>query len=185
MEEQTNEQSEELEELDLFVWSEEDLAKPVDQSPKFDYMKSIGDNFKKIKEKDKKNTEEINNKVSIEEGKGLSTNDFNNEYKQKLDELQNYDDTAIQTEQETQNTNIAKLQEDVSEINEKNNAQDEEIEALKQENIELKRTQDDMIEKQLNKQSEVDTSVITKDSDEFYRKNKYIWRTEARKARFK
>lgn len=63
MEEQTNEQSEELEELDLFVWSEEDLAKPVDQSPKFDYMKSIGDNFKKIKEKDKKNTEEINNKA--------------------------------------------------------------------------------------------------------------------------
>lgn len=95
MEEQTNEQSEELEELDLFVWSEEDLAKPLEQSPKFDYMKSIGDNFKKIKEKDKKNTEAINNKVSIEEGKGLSTNDFNNEYKQKLDELQNYDDTQI------------------------------------------------------------------------------------------
>jgi len=39
MEEQTNEQSEELEELDLFVWSEEDLAKPLEQSPKFDYMK--------------------------------------------------------------------------------------------------------------------------------------------------
>jgi len=34
----------------------------------------------------------------------------------------------------------------------------------------------------LTKQSEVDTSVIAKDSDEFYRKNKYIWRTEARKA---
>ena len=157
MEEQTNEQSEELEELDLFVWSEEDLAKPVDQSPKFDYMKSIGDNFKKIKEKDKKNTEAINNKVSIEEGKGLSTNDFNNEYKQKLDELKNYDDTEVV----------------------------QELEKLQQENTELKKTQDDMIEKQLNKQSEVDTLVIAKDSDEFYRKNKYIWRTEARKARFK
>lgn len=63
MEEQTNEQSEELEELDLFVWSEEDLAKPLEQSPKFDYMKSIGDNFRKIKDKDKKNTEAINNKA--------------------------------------------------------------------------------------------------------------------------
>ncbi len=115
-----------------------------------------------------------------------------NSHADDIEKFNNYDDTAIKTdihnieiEQETQNTNIAKLQEDVSEINEKNNAQDEEIEALKQENIELKRTQDDMIEKQLNKQSEVDTSVIAKDSDEFYRKNKYIWRTEARKARFK
>ncbi len=84
----------------------------------------------------------INNKVSIEEGKDLSTNDFTNTYKQKLDELQNYDDTEVV----------------------------QEIRKLQQENIELKRTQDDMIEKQLNKQSEVDTSVIAKDTDEFYGK---------------
>ena len=97
-----------------------------------------------------------------------------NSHADDIEKFNNYDDTAIKTdihnieiEQETQNTNIAKLQEDVSEINEKNNAQDEEIEALKQENIELKRTQDDMIEKQLNKETEADTSVITKDTDEF------------------
>lgn len=53
-------ETEELEELDLFVWSDEDLAKPKEQSPKFDYMKSIGNNFKKIKEKDKKLNTAIN-----------------------------------------------------------------------------------------------------------------------------
>ena len=36
-----------------------------------------------------------NNKVSPEEGKGLSTNDFTNEYKQKLDDLRDFDDEDI------------------------------------------------------------------------------------------
>ena len=47
-------------------------------------------------------------------GKGLSTNDFTNQYKQKLDSLQNYDDSQvkqdisnIKSEQTTQNTNIS------------------------------------------------------------------------------
>ena len=92
----------EIEELDLFVWSDEDLAKPLAESPQFDYKKSIGNNFKKIKEKDKK---------------------FNTE-----------------------------------------------LQSLQQENIELKKTQDDMIEKSLNKETEADTSLIVKDTDEFYGK---------------
>lgn len=53
-------ETEELEELDLFTWTEEDLAKPKEQSPQFGYMKSIGNNFKKIKEKDKKLNTAIN-----------------------------------------------------------------------------------------------------------------------------
>ena len=47
-------------------------------------------------------------------GKGLSTNDFTNQYKQKLDSLQNYDDSQVKQdisnmkrEQTTQNTNIS------------------------------------------------------------------------------
>ena len=36
-----------------------------------------------------------NNKVSPEDGKGLSSNDFTNEYKRKLDELENYDDEEV------------------------------------------------------------------------------------------
>lgn len=35
-------------------------------------------------------------KVNKEEGKKLSTNDFTNDYKKKLDELKNYDDTELQ-----------------------------------------------------------------------------------------
>lgn len=41
---------------------------------------------------------------------------------------------------------------------------------LQQENIELKKIQDDMIEKSLNKETEADTSLIVKDTDEFYGK---------------
>ena len=58
----------------------------------------------------------IENKVEKEDGKGLSTNDFTNTYKDKLDGLNNYDDTKIkedisnmQEEQETQNTDISTL----------------------------------------------------------------------------
>ena len=49
----------------------------------------------------------INNKVDKETGKGLSTNDFTNELKQKLEGLNNYDDTEIKeniTEIEKENT---------------------------------------------------------------------------------
>lgn len=51
----------------------------------------------------------LNNKVDKVQGKGLSTNDFTNEYKTKLDGLNNYDDTTV-TE------NIAELQSDVSSL---------------------------------------------------------------------
>ena len=43
--------------------------------------------------------EELNNKVDKEEGKGLTTNDFTDTYKNKIDsidELGGYDDTIIQ-----------------------------------------------------------------------------------------
>lgn len=47
----------------------------------------------------KKMAESIDaNKVQKIKGKGLSTNDFTNEYKQKLEDLENYDDTEIKEE---------------------------------------------------------------------------------------
>lgn len=87
----------------------------------------------------KKMAESIDaNKVQKIKGKGLSTNDFTNEYKQKLEDLENYDDTEvkkdisdIKEEQETQNTNIENLQE-------KDTTQDELIEKLQQENKNIK-----------------------------------------------
>ena len=51
-----------------------------------------------------------NNKVDKIEGKGLSTNDYSNEDKAKLDSLQNYDDTEIKAD-------ISDLQDDISNLN--------------------------------------------------------------------
>lgn len=53
------------------------------------------------------------NKVDKEDGKGLSTNDFTNEDKEKLDGLENYDDTEIK--------------QDIEDIQAKDEAQDTEI----------------------------------------------------------
>lgn len=50
--------------------------------------------------------EELSNKVDKVNGKNLSTNDFTNEYKQKLDGLTNYDDTEIKQKLETKANKI-------------------------------------------------------------------------------
>ena len=82
--------------------------------------------------------EQVSNKVDKVEGKGLSTNDYTTEEKQKLAGLKNYDDTEIKQniadikeEQETQNTNIENLQKN-------DETQDELIEKLQQENKNIK-----------------------------------------------
>lgn len=77
------------------------------------------------------------NKVDKVDGKGLSTNDFTNEDKSKLDSLENYNDSKIkqdiseiQQEQETQNKNIESIQK----VDEK---QDELIQKLKDNSINI------------------------------------------------
>lgn len=62
----------------------------------------------------------ISNKVDKVSGKGLSTNDFTDADKQKLDSLHNYDDTALsgrvsdlETSQAQQDTEIATVQSEV------------------------------------------------------------------------
>lgn len=66
---------------------------------KFDIDKALNQNWDKVDEYVEKVNTEItnlqNNKVDKEEGKGLSTNDFTNEEKEKLAGLNNYDDTEI------------------------------------------------------------------------------------------
>ena len=57
-----------------------------------------------------------NNKVDKVEGKGLSTNDFDNTYKEKLDGLSNYDDTEIK--------------EDISNLEAEQTEQDKQIDML-------------------------------------------------------
>lgn len=75
--------------------------------------------------------EQVSNKVDKVEGKGLSTNDYTTEEKQKLAGLKNYDDTEIKQdisdikkEQQTQNKNI-------EQNTTKNKEQDELISKLK------------------------------------------------------
>ena len=82
--------------------------------------------------------EQVSNKVDKVEGKGLSTNDYTTEEKQKLAGLKNYDDTEVKKditdlkeENETQETSIEELQENLKNTkNELSDAQ-QEIDALR------------------------------------------------------
>ena len=89
-----------------------------------DNYNSVADIPKDLKEMAESIDPLIENKVEKENGKGLSTNDFTNAYKEKLDGLKNYDDTEIKK--------------DISDIQEEQKTQNEDIEALKAENIQLK-----------------------------------------------
>ena len=100
--------------------------------------KCTADDMNEIKEVVNTNADELENKQPKEEGKGLSTNDFTNEYKQKLDALTNYDDTEIKQEitniKEEQTNQNEKIQQNSDNITEQN----KNIEELKQENEKLK-----------------------------------------------
>lgn len=57
--------------------------------------------IEKIRQENTEQDKKIENKIDKEEGKGLTTNDFTNTYKNKLDsidELGGYDDTEIKKE---------------------------------------------------------------------------------------
>lgn len=77
------------ENLELFKWNTEDEK---DLNLQFNLEKSINENFDKI---DNAIGELNENKVEQEKGKGLSTNDFTDEDKARLDSLENYDDTEV------------------------------------------------------------------------------------------
>lgn len=94
---------------------------PSTNENQFDIEEALNENWDKI---DTAYGNLNTNKVDKEEGKGLSTNDFTNELKAKLDNLENYDDTEIK--------------QDISDIQKKDEQQDAEIENLKSENTELK-----------------------------------------------
>lgn len=129
---------------------------PTTNTNNFDIEKALNENWDKL-------DAEISKKIDKETGKGLSTNDFTNEYKKKLDTLNNYDDadvikqitnfnervskveettaqnsktiTAIQEEQTTQNENIEK---NATAIEQNKKAVDEELTKIKKENSLLK-----------------------------------------------
>ena len=58
----------------------------------------------------------LSGKVDTEDGKGLSTNDYTDEEKEKLANLDNYDDAEITANVETNTANIAELQQMLYEL---------------------------------------------------------------------
>lgn len=91
--------------LKLFKWNTTD---ETDLEQEFDIDKAMTDNWDKLDEA----IEDLDtNKVDKVDGKGLSTNDYTNEDKAKLDSLENYDDTEIKQDIEDIQANDAKQDE--------------------------------------------------------------------------
>lgn len=77
-----------------------------------------------------KNKQDIENKVDKEEGKGLSTEDYTTEEKQKLAGLNNYDDTQIKED-------VQELQKEVNNIKEEQTSQNKKIEEIEDNQINI------------------------------------------------
>ena len=97
-----------------------------------DNYNSVADIPKDLKDMAESIDAQIANKVEKVDGKGLSTNDFTNTYKDKLDKLNNYDDTKIKQdikdikdEQKTQNEDISTLKAQKEEL-------EKEVQSLKE-----------------------------------------------------
>lgn len=120
-------------------------------------------------------------KAEKKAGKDLSTNDFTDEYKAKLDKLKNYDDkiikediSSIKADQTAQNKKIADLEEDnqtnkqdILEIKTKNITQDEYIETLQKETEDLK-VKNALLEAELEDVQASGENITVNDSAEYY-----------------
>ena len=84
--------SNQTEKLKLFKW---DMLDQVDLNSNFDIEKKLNENWDKIDNNAKEIEKQVNGKIDKVEGKELSTNDFTSNYKEKLENLENYDDTEI------------------------------------------------------------------------------------------
>ena len=123
--------------LKLFKWNTEDES---DLEQEFDIDTSMNDNWDKLDEA----IEDLDtNKVDKVDGKGLSTNDFTNEDKSKLDSLENYDD--------------AKIKQDIEKIQAKNTEQDKSIE----QNTATNTKQDELIQKLKDNSINITTEEAT------------------------
>ena len=115
--------------LQLFKW---DTSDENDLEQQFDIDKAMNDNWDKLDEA----IEDLDtNKVDKVDGKGLSTNDFTNEDKAKLDGLNNYDDTEITQEIEDIQEEQTKQNEDIEDLKQINAKQDDLIQKLKDNSI--------------------------------------------------
>ena len=96
----------------------------------------VPEDFKKLAESVNTAIEDLDtNKVDKVDGKGLSTNDFTNEDKAKLDSLENYDDIEIKQDIEDIQEEQAKQNEDIEDLKQINAKQDDLIQKLKDNSI--------------------------------------------------
>lgn len=79
--------SNQTEKLKLFKW---DMLDQVDLNSNFDIEKTLNENWDKIDNNAKEIEKQVNGKIDKVEGKELSTNDFTSNYKEKLENLENY-----------------------------------------------------------------------------------------------
>ena len=94
------------------------VAELIDSAPEtLDTFKEIADAFKENDEVLDALNSAIGKKVDKEEGKGLSTNDYTTEEKEKLAGLYNYDDTTIRLFSAQNAENIEILNKSVSNLN--------------------------------------------------------------------
>ena len=102
----------------------------------YTHVADVPEDFKKLAESVNTAIEDLDtNKVDKVDGKGLSTNDFTNEDKAKLDGLNNYDDTEITQEIEDIQEEQAKQNEDIEDLKQNDAKQDDLIQKLKDNSI--------------------------------------------------
>lgn len=92
--------------------------------------KVTADDMNEIKEVVNNNADELETKQGKEEGKGLSTNDFTDELKEKLESLENYDDAELKQKNAEQDTNIQKNAESIEELKAENERLNNDINAI-------------------------------------------------------
>ena len=96
---------------DKEIATKEDIANLVNAAP--ETLDTLGEVAQALKENDtvvEALNASIGNKVDKVNGKGLSTNDFTNQEKQKLQLLENYDDTEIKKQVSTLESKVESLE---------------------------------------------------------------------------
>lgn len=118
------------------------------------------DNLNEIKDVVNINADELESKQPKEQGKGLSTNDFTNEFKNKLENLNNYDDKEITSK-------VTNLEENVVNIQKKQTTQNKDIEDLKTDNKKNKTDLQTIKQEQQDQNSKIENNTTeNKDNTE-------------------
>ena len=118
------------------------------------------DDLNEIKDAVNNNADELETKQSKEQGKGLSTNDFTNELKSKLENLNNYDDGEITAK-------VTELKENVEKIQKEQTTQNKEIEDLQTDNKKNKSDISNIKQEQQEQNSKIESNTTeSKDNTE-------------------